>query len=279
MLKKLVVMLLLGYVWLPNISLMAQAEAVTNSFGMEFVLIKPGSMLVGKYQPTVGEYKPPVVRAGEQPQRVLPLKAYKVAAKMAQEAAKPGFTVTIKRPYYIGKFEVTQEQWQKVMGNNPAFFQGSWVKDDTGKHPVENITWQDAQTFIKKLNKLDKEHIYCLPNEFEWEYAARAGAEDDILWANARKMGIISEQITRAVGSKEPNAWGIYDMIGNVWEWVQDYYNDKIFADPVPPQSGKEHVLKGASFTGDAKNATYLTHAAGPGNGFDVGFRIVMEVR
>ena len=190
MLKKMVIMLLLGYVLLPDALLMAQAGAVTNSLGMEFVLIKPGSMLVGKYQPTVGEYKPPVVRAGEQSWRVLPPQAYKVAEKMAQEAAKPGFIVTIKRPYYIGKFEVTQEQWQKVMGKNPAFFQGSRVKDDAGKHPVENITWQDAQAFIKKLNKLDKEHIYRLPTEFEWEYVARAGAEDDILWANARKMGI-----------------------------------------------------------------------------------------
>jgi formylglycine-generating enzyme required for sulfatase activity len=76
-----------------------------------------------------------------------------------------------------------------------------------------------------------------------------------------------------------PNAWGLYDMLGNVWEWVHDFYNEKIFADPEPPRSGKEHVLKGASFTGDVKNATYMTHAAGPGNGFDIGMRIVMEAK
>jgi formylglycine-generating enzyme required for sulfatase activity len=67
-------------------------------------------------------------------------------------------------------------------------------------------------------------------------------------------------------------------MLGNVWEWVQDYYNEKIFADTTPPKLGKEHVLKGASFVGDVKNATYMTHAAGPGNGWDVGFRLVMDV-
>ena len=80
------------------------------------------------------------------------------------------------------------------------------------------------------------------------------------------------------MGQKRANAWGLYDMLGNVWEWVQDYYNDKIFADPVSPKSGTEHVLKGASFTGDVKNATYMTHAAGHGNGWDIGFRVVLDL-
>ena len=75
-----------------------------------------------------------------------------------------------------------------------------------------------------------------------------------------------------------PNAWGLYDTLGNVWEWVQDYYNEKIFADPTPPRSGTQHVLKGGGFAADVKNATYLTHAAGPGSKFDVGFRVVKAV-
>jgi len=71
----------------------------------------------------------------------------------------------------------------------------------------------------------------------------------------------------------------LHDVHGNVWEWVEDFYNEKIFADPIPPKKGKEHVLKGAPFYGDVKNATYMTHAAGPGSKYDVGFRIVMEIK
>ncbi|TPE44535.1 formylglycine-generating enzyme family protein [Pontibacter mangrovi] len=255
---------------------MAQEATFTNSIGMEFVLIKPGKMVVGKFQPTVSPY------VGPQPgqdREFLPPAAYKEAKEMAAAAAMPGFTVSLDCPYYIGKYEVTQEQWEKVMGSNPSFFKGDKVAGDAGKHPVGNVTWKDARKFIKKLNKLDKQYTYRLPTEFEWEYAARAGTEDDIAWGEARAMGVISDTTTRAVGSKQPNAWGLHDMIGNVWEWVDDYYNEQIFADPVPPRKGTQHVLKGASFTGDAKNATYMTHAAGPGNGFDVGFRVVVEAR
>jgi formylglycine-generating enzyme required for sulfatase activity len=153
------------------------------------------------------------------------------------------------------------------------------VGGETQNHPVENITWKDAQAFLKKLNARDKQYSYRLPTEFEWEYAARAGAQEDISWADINAAAVLSGTSPSAVGQKQPNAWGLYDMLGNVWEWVQDYYNEKIFADPVPPHSGKAHVLKGASFTGDVKNATYMTHAAGPGNGFDIGLRVVMEAK
>ncbi|MDB5263942.1 MAG: hypothetical protein JWQ14_3225, partial [Adhaeribacter sp.] len=245
-----------------------------NIIGMEFVLIQPGSMVVGKFEPVVSRPKqnPP-------DRRTLPASAYAVADEMAQKAAQPGFRVTLDKPYYIGKFEVTQAQWEKVMGRNPSFFKGNKVAGDASKHPVENITWKDAQQFIKKLNKLDKKHHYHLPTEFEWEYAARAGAEGDIPWSDIQKVAVLGGTTTSTIGQKQPNAWGLYDMLGNVWEWVQDYYNEKIFADPTPPRSGKAHVLKGASFTGDVKNATYMTHAAGPGNGYDIGFRLVMEVK
>lgn len=77
----------------------------------------------------------------------------------------------------------------------------------------------------------------------------------------------------------QPNKWGLYDMLGNVWEWTGDFYNEKLFADPKPPRSGNEHVLKGGGFTSDVKNMTYLWPGAGPGNKFDVGFRIVRDVR
>jgi formylglycine-generating enzyme len=80
------------------------------------------------------------------------------------------------------------------------------------------------------------------------------------------------------VGLKKPNAWGLHDVLGNVWEWVSDHYNEKIFPDPEPPRHGTTHVLKGGGFLSDVKNTTWSTHAAGPGDGFDVGFRIVRDL-
>lgn len=258
----------------PLAPLWAQHPTITTKLGMEFVLIKPGSLLVGQFAPGV---RPPIKKPANRP--TLPDPAYAQAAEMAARDARPGFQVSIDRPFYLGKYEVTQAQWEKVMGRNPSFFQGEKVPDATGQHPVENVTWAAAQAFVRKLNKTDKDHHYRLPTEFEWEYAARAGAEGNISWPEARAQAVLGATTTMAVGQKQPNAWGLYDMLGNVWEWVQDYYNEQLFPDPVPPRSGKEHVLKGASFTGDSKNGTYLTHAAGPGNGFDVGLRLLIEVK
>jgi formylglycine-generating enzyme required for sulfatase activity len=247
------------------VKVIAQSPTYINSFGIQFVLIKPGSMVVGKFQPTVGK----VDFEG----RPLPEKMVKDATAMAQKDALPGFNVTITKQFYIGKYEITQEQWQKVMGNNPSVFKN----DSSGNKPVENITWNDAQTFVKKLNETDKKHVYRLPTEFEWEYAARAGAQDDISWKEIFASAVLGGNAPSVGGTKKQNVWGLYDVLGNVWEWVEDFYNEKIFADPVPPVIGKQHVLKGAAFTSDVKNATYMTHAGGPGNGFDIGLRIVME--
>jgi formylglycine-generating enzyme required for sulfatase activity len=201
---------------------------------------------------------------------------------MAKADSTPGFTVTIPRAYYIGKFEVTQAQWKKVMGSNPSLFQGDKVTDDADKHPVDSITWEDAQAFVRKLNALEKTSVYRVPTEFEWEYAVRAGGDADIPWAQIREQAVAGYNTyysTQIVGSKKPNAWGLYDTLGNVWEWVQDFYNEKIFADPTPPKTGKVHVLKGGGFAADVKNAIPATHAGGPGSKFDVGLRIVRDAR
>ena len=263
---------------------LAQPKAITNKVGMEFILIQPGEMIVGKFQPpylkpsdTVKSNKTntSLIMWMPEDQRSYSAEEFKKAEVLATYDASPGFKIKIEKPYYIGKFEVTQAQWRKVMGNNPSTFKGA---NDSNQRPVESVRWNDVQSFLKKLNQLEKGKIYRLPTEFEWEYAARAGNTEDIAWTEIRAMAQLGNTTTLPVGGKRQNAWGLYDMLGNVWEWVEDFYNEKLFADPVPPKRGNEHVLKGASFVGDVKNATYFTHAAGPGNGWDVGFRVVLEV-
>ncbi|MEO7960858.1 MAG: formylglycine-generating enzyme family protein, partial [Ginsengibacter sp.] len=160
----------------------AQEKTFTNNIGIEFVLIQPGNMTVGKFEPTVD--KP------SDPKKRLPDSLYAKAEKLAKASYMPGFDVTIEKPFYIGKFEITQAQWFNVMGRNPSVFTASKVSDDIYKHPVENVTWKDAQEFIKKLNNLDTEHTYRLPSEFEWEYAARAGNKDDIAWKEIFEIAV-----------------------------------------------------------------------------------------
>lgn len=263
--RKNIFLLLISSIYILNVA--AQDTAFVNSIGIQFVLIKPGTMTVGKFQPTVGSKDFDGTKLSQQ--------MVEKSEQMAKADFMPGFEVKINKAFYMGKYEITQSQWLKIMGKNPSAFQ----HDSSSNQPVENITWKDAQAFVKKLNALDKEHVYRLPTEFEWEYAARAGAQDDISWKDIQATAVLGGLSPRVGGTKKSNPWGIYDMLGNVWEWVQDVYNEKIFADPIPPRKGKEHVLKGSSFTGDVKNATYMTHAAGPGNGFDIGLRIVMETK
>ncbi|MBX2916688.1 MAG: formylglycine-generating enzyme family protein [Cyclobacteriaceae bacterium] len=255
----------------------------TNSIGIEFIEVPAGSFTVGKFEPTTSQFGfLQQYRKDETDEMGLPkLKAsdYEAAKQLALRDARAGFEVTISKPFYIGKFEVTQAQWRKVMSTNPAHFQGNNIKGNTDNFPVESITWKEVQLFIKKLNQLEKgKAAYRLPTEFEWEYAARAGNKDDIAWNEINETAHIAKLTPQAVGQKKPNAWGLYDMLGNVWEWVNDYYNEKIFADPVPPKKAKQHVLKGSCFYGDVKNATYMTHAGGPGSGYDTGFRLVVEI-
>lgn len=277
--KAVVYLILLVFVFSFGGRLFAQ-QAFTNSIGMEFIRVEPGTM-------TVGEFKPPypipddTVKGADRPYmmwmgegRPYNASEFKLAEEMARRDASEGFLVKLDKPYYLGKFEVTQGQWKQIMSNNPSTFKTS---TDADTYPVEGVSWRDAKKFVKRLNKLEKTSRYRLPSEFEWEFAARAGATKDIPWDQIQASANLSKTSTSSVGSMQPNAWGFYDMLGNVWEWVEDYYNEKPFADPVPPTGGEQHVLKGASFTGDVKNATYMTHAAGPGNGWDIGFRVLLE--
>ncbi|MEJ1240844.1 SUMF1/EgtB/PvdO family nonheme iron enzyme [Chryseolinea sp. T2] len=245
---------------------------------MEFVPVPAGRFIIGAFNPpypvpddTVKGAKRPInMYMGDG--RGYNSVEFDLARTLAMRDKRNGFTVKIKKSFYLGKYEVTQLQWKKIMGTNPSTF-----KENGDNRPVENVSWSDAQAFLIRLNELDSKYKYRLPTEFEWEYAARAGATDDIPWSVIEKTANLNKSHTTPVGEKAPNAWGLFDMLGNVWEWTNDYYNEKLFADPQPPKRGDEHVLKGASFAGDVKNATYMTHAAGPGNGWDVGFRIVLE--
>ena len=270
-------------------ALPAQEATHRNAIGMEFVLIKPGKFTLGRFEPPYAKppdpnAPPPAARAGGggrggRASTPLSPDEYRRIEEAALASYRKGFEVTIPRAVYLGKYEVTQAQYREIMGTNPSVFQGSQVTDAADPHPVDSVTWADAQAFVKRLNERERTNVYRLPTEFEWEYAARAGAADDIPWNDIRAQAYNTGQTTQAVGKMQPNAWGLYDMLGNVWEWVQDIYNEEIFADPTPPRSGREHVLKGGGFLADVKNMTYMWHGAGPGNKFDVGFRVLREIR
>ena len=252
----------------------AQEKTTTNSVGMEFVLVPAGNFLMGKFEPECA----PVGQGDNVTQE-----QYTECVKMAKEASLPGFKAEIPKPFYIGKFEVTQEQYQKVMGSNPSYHKQAVVNAATEKYPVDSISFQDAQAFLKKLNAMEKTRIYRLPTEAEWEYAARAGTTDE---TQGQKIADIAwfmnnaGYVTHPVGTKAPNAWGIYDMLGNVWEWVSDYYDYQVRPkSPKGPSSGKEHVLRGGGFQAHSRNIRVSVHAGGPGSVICTGFRVVREAK
>lgn len=170
----------------------------TNATGIEFVLIPPGSFMMGSEE-----------------------------GYSSNET--PAHQVKINYSFYMGKYEVTQAQWQSVMGHNPSHFK------DCANCPVEQVSWDDAQEFIKKLNQMKDGYNYRLPTEAEWEYACRAGTTGD--YADELSMmawySNNSENKTHVVGTKQPNAWGLADMHGNVWEWCEDWFHETYEGAPV----------------------------------------------
>jgi len=213
--------------------------------------------------------------------------------------AKP-HKVKISKPFYIGVYPVTQREWKKVMGDNPSYFKG----DDL---PVEKVSWDDCQEFVNKLNRKEGSNKYRLPTEAEWEYACRAGTTSRYFWGDnedARRMNyggswvgvpvpdyetwkkykdkIVEKGKTTKVGSYHPNAFGLYDMHGNVYEWCQDWYDEDYYehspsTDPQGPTSGSFRVFRGGSWFNRAEYCeSSLRLRYGPDDRYDfLGVRLV----
>ena len=192
--------------------------------------------------------------------------------------------------FWMGKTEVTQAQWQQVMRENPASFDKDEVGQDTSQHPVDNVSWNAVQEFLQNLNEQAGKEVYRLPTEAEWEYAARAGTatmfyfgDDPDTLGEYAWYGSKSDGETHPAGQLEPNAWGLYDMHGNVWEWCQDWYDSDYYSqspqdNPQGPSSGKYRVIRGGDFgtpiydlRSANRNRYYPAHGS-----FGIGFRVVI---
>ena len=256
-------------------------NTIKNSLGMELKLIQPGTFKMGSPETEIGR------RDDETPVR----------------------EVTITKPFYIGVTEVTQEQWLAIMGANPSICVGpkpsAWAiipaffkmmatqfvsatpsKVIDPKRPVDNVSWDDVQVFLKKLSEKEKV-VYRLPTEAEWEYACRAGTQTSFYWGDKwnDEYGWCdhnSGSVTHNVGMKKPNAWGLYDMIGNVAEWCQDWHGlYPVTAKATDPQGstvGNRRVLRGGSSGSDAPQhcrSAHRGHYWTNSTGDDIGFRVV----
>lgn len=234
----------------------ADADVRKSKIGIELVWIPPGDFLMGT----------PTDEAGDL-------------------AETPQHRVTFRRGFWMGRFEVTQDQWQTIMGDNPSLFNncgGDW--------PVEQVSWDDVQVFLRRLNSRDTEYEYRLPSEAEWEYAARAGTTTefafgdsiDLKQANFENLPYASIGQTARVGSYKPNTWGLSDMHGNVREWVQDVYSstyDGLPADGSPNTKkgdAGDRMVRGGSYSDRAWNLRSASRAIQdptmrwPGTGFRV---------
>lgn len=191
--------------------------------------------------------------------------------------------VTFSKPFYLGVYEVTQAQWAAVMGTHPSFFNGRQ------SHPVEQVSWEDCQKFIERLNTMGI-GSFRLPTEAEWEYAARAGTKSAFHWGDygdtAGEYAWFegnSQGQTHEVGTRKPNAWGLHDMAGNVYEWCQDWmgnYRADRQTDPRGPFSGSFRVYRGGSwYTSAVFCRSALRYGSSPSSRrANLGFRLAREV-
>jgi formylglycine-generating enzyme required for sulfatase activity len=246
-----------------GISSQDKGVKITNSLGMEFAYIPPGTFMMGS------AISPSEVE-----------KRYGGRARWYKDE-HPQHRVTLMSGFYMQTTEVTQSQWKAVMGSNPSKFKGD-------NRPVEKVSWNDVQEFIQKLNQREGSNKYRLPTEAEWEYAARAGSTTRFSFGDDKGRlgdyawyGGNSGSQTHPVAQKKPNNWGFYDMHGNVYEWCQDRKGDYLsgsVSDPKGPYSGSRRVLRGGSWRSFARLCrSALRYWDFPGNRyyFD-GFRLVL---
>ncbi|MCD6185004.1 MAG: formylglycine-generating enzyme family protein, partial [Deltaproteobacteria bacterium] len=208
----------------------------TNSIGQKFVYIKPGTFMMGS-----------------------------PSGESGRDDDEKQHKVTLTRGFYMQTTEVTQGQWKAVMGTRP-WSGGKYVRD-ADNNPAVYISWKDAQEFIKKLNRKEGGGKYRLPTEAEWEYACRAGSTTRFCFGDSgSQLGgyawwdgntdNVGEDYAHRVGAKKSNAWGLYDMHGNVWEWCQDWfgkYPSGSVTDPAGHSTGSVRVGRGGSWGSGAR--------------------------
>ncbi|MCO5384357.1 MAG: formylglycine-generating enzyme family protein [Methanosarcina barkeri] len=228
---------------------------ISSSTGMELVLIPAGEFMMGSPSEEQGRY----------------------------DDEGPVHEVTIKNSFYMGKYPVTQKQWKRVMGNNPSNFKGE-------ARPVESVSWKEVQTFVQKLNEKEGADKYRLPSEAEWEYACRAGTQtrysfgddesklNEYAWYDKN-----SGSETHPVGQKKPNSWDLYDMHGNVWEWVQDGWHSNYNGAPSDGSawedgSGSYRVDWGGRWSSRARGCRSAVRDDPEGRFNGLGFRLLRKL-
>jgi formylglycine-generating enzyme required for sulfatase activity len=203
---------------------------------------------------------------------------------------KPVHKVKINNPFYLGTYLVTQREWKAVMGDNPSGFKG----DDL---PVENVSWDKVQKFIKKLKEKEGTDKYRLPSEAEWKYACLAGTTTrysfgddesklgDYAWYATSLMSLMTKRKTHLVGQKKSNPWGLYDMHGNVWEWVQDEWHDIYYGAPTDGSAwesggGADRVIRGGGWLSIAWycRSAFRNRYAPRNRNLVLGFRLLREL-
>jgi formylglycine-generating enzyme required for sulfatase activity len=261
----------------------------TNSIGMKLALIPPGEFDMGSTP----------VEANQYIEEARTIDKNRVYVDWIP-AEVPRHRVRITKPFCLGAYEVTQAEYQQIMGSNPSRFslggkEGAKVSGrDTQRHPAESVPWEEAERFCRKLSELPQERSagrrYRLPTEAEWEYACRAGTTTRYYFGDDRaSLGEFAwfrtncSGTTQPVGGKKPNAWGLYDMCGNALEWCLDWHSQTYFAqsapnDPAGPTSGPCHVERGGMWgsteTGCRSGARHF-HVRGE---LYSGFRVVCDV-